>query len=302
VEIGLKYVVLQDDGRSIDHENKGYWTVQDIRHAQEKCRKHNMELASIMIPIQWYRKNCAGKPGRDEEIEKIIKSIKSAGSVGISMLEWRPTWLDFYWDERVGYKFIPGRGGSQYKSFDYDRVKNLPDFDEFEPVTTEEMWKRFLYLGKPIVEAAEDAGTVLSCHPNDPPIPIMRGMPRVLVSMEAVDRLLKEIPSPANGITFCQGTFAEMGVNVIKTIRKLGSRIHHIHLRGVRGVVPKYVETFIDEGDVDMFQAMKTYREIGYTRTIVSDHTPRVEGGNLVGRSFSHGYIRAMVQAVNAVT
>ena len=90
-----------------------------------------------------------------------------------------------------------------------------------------------------------------------------------------------------------------MGVDVITTIHELGSRIHHIHLRGVRGTVPKYSETFIDEGDVDMFEAMNACKEINYTRTIVSDHTPRIEGGSLVGRSFSQGYIRAMVQAVN---
>ena len=300
-QIGHKHVVLQDDGRSVDLDNKGYWTVEDIRIAQKRCEEFGMELASLLIPLRWYNKNCKGEPGRDEEIDNIVRSIKAAGEAGISMLEWRPTWLDFYWDERVGYYNAPGRGGSEYRAFDYNRVKDLPDFDEFDPVSTEEMWERFLYLGRPIVEAAEQAGTVLSCHPNDPPVPIMRGMPRIMVTMNDVERFLKEIPGQANGITFCQGTFTEMGIDVIAAIRKLGNRIHHVHLRGVRGTVPHYMETFIDEGDVDMFEAMKTYKEIGYTGTIVSDHTPNVEGGSLVGRSFSQGYMRAMVQAVNAV-
>ncbi len=154
-------------------------------------------------------------------------------------------------------------------------MKDLPDFDEFESVSLEEMWKNFLYLGKPIVDAAEQAGTKLSCHPNDPPVPIMRGMPRVMVTIDDVRRFLKELPSPANGITFCQGTFTEMGVDVITTIHELGSRIHHVHLRGVRGTVPKYSETFIDEGDVDMFEAMNAYKEINYTRHYsVRSYTP----------------------------
>jgi len=99
----------------------------------------------------------------------------------------------------------------------------------------------------------------------------------------------------------------EMGVDVIDAIRRIGGRgkIHHVHFRNVRGKVPKYVETFIDEGDVDMLAAMRAYREVGYTGTIVSDHTPQIPGdlpGGKIGRSFSHGYIRGLIEAVNAET
>ncbi|MFC1650260.1 mannonate dehydratase [Candidatus Latescibacterota bacterium] len=301
-QIGLKHVVLQDNGQNIDRDGKKFWTVKDIQVAQQKCAEFGLELTSTIIPIQWYRKNSLGEPGRDEEIDRIVRSIKAAGSAGISMLEWRPTWLDFYWDERVGYFTAPGRGGAGYKSFDYNRVKNLKDFDEFPHVTPDEMWDRFFYLARPVVEAADETGTMLSIHPNDPPVSVMRGAPRIFTSMADAERIISEFPSPVNGITFCQGTFTEMGVDVIEAIQTLGTRIHHIHLRGVRDKVPYYEEVFIDEGDVDMFEAMKAYKEIGYTGTIVSDHTPQVEGGGRVGRSFSHGYIRAMVQAVNSAT
>ena len=303
-QLGFKHVVFQ--GRSgIDLDDKGYWSVEDIGIAQKKCEAYGMELASLIIPINWYRKNSLGEPGRDEEIDRIVRSVKAAGETGISMLEWRPTWLDFYWDERVGFGTEVGRGGAIYSNFDYDRVKELPPFDEFPPVSTEEMWERMLYLGRPVVEAAEKAGTVLSMHPNDPPVPVMRGAPRIFTSMADAERLIKEFPSPAFGITFCQGTFAETGENIPDAIRRLGSRIHHVHLRGVRGTVPKYTEVFIDESDQDMFEAMKAYKEIGYTRTIVSDHSPKIDGDTpdrRMGYSYSHGYIRAMMQAVNAVT
>ena len=77
-----------------------------------------------------------------------------------------------------------------------------------------------------------------------------------------------------------------------------------VHFRGVRGKVPKYVEVFLDEADLDMLTVMKTYKEAGYTGPIVSDHTPRVEGDTQWGhrgRSFSHGYMRGLVQGANAV-
>ena len=144
-------------------------------------------------------------------------------------------------------------------------------------------------------------------HPNDPPVKNMRGVARIFHHTDALRRLLKEIPSRHNGITFCQGTITEMGVDVLKEIRYFATRnrIKLVHFRSVRGTVPKYVETFVDEGDIDMLQAMKTYRDSGFNGPFVSDHTPGIEGDvpdGRIGRSFTHGYIRGLVQAVNAMS
>ncbi len=95
------------------------------------------------------------------------------------------------------------------------------------------------------------------------------------------------------------------GVDFLDEIRNFGGmgKIFLVHFRAVRGKVPRYTEVFIDEGDVDMLQALKTYRAAGYDGPFVSDHTPQVEGDTPWGhrgRTFSHGYMRALVQAVNA--
>jgi mannonate dehydratase len=82
------------------------------------------------------------------------------------------------------------------------------------------------------------------------------------------------------------------------------NRVNLVHFRTVRGVVPQYTEVFIDEGDIDMVQAMKVWKDAGYTGPMVSDHTPKVEGDTAwghIGRSFSHGFMRAAVQAVNTL-
>jgi len=62
------------------------------------------------------------------------------------------------------------------------------------------------------------------------------------------------------------------------------------------------VEPFIDEGDTDMFLAMKAYRDVDYRFTLCSDHVPKMTddiGNGLIGRAYNHGYIKAMIQAVN---
>ena len=303
-QLGCKHVIFQGTDR-VDADGKGFWTRADVERAKKSCEAAGLVLESMMIPIDFYRKARFGLAGRDEEIDKVRRTIRAVGAAGVPMMEWR-FWPDFYWDARVGYYSVPGRGGAGFRAFDYGRIKDAGPFPEVGVVSADEMWERFLYFARPIVAAAEQANLRLSMHPNDPPVADMRGVARIFHHTDGLRRFLKEIPSPASGITFCQGTITEMGVDVLKEIQHFASRskINLVHFRAVRGTVPKYTEVFVDEGDIDMLAAMKAYRDAGYSGPFVSDHTPRVEGDSgwgHRGRTFSHGYMRALVQAVNAM-
>ncbi len=303
-QLGCKHVIFQGTDR-VDADRKGFWTEKDVREVKRNCDGAGMILESMMIPIDFYKKARFGQKGRDQEIDNVCKTIRAAGANGIPMMEWR-FWPDFYWDERVGYYSIEGRGGARLKAFDYSRVKNQQPFPEIGEVDEKDMWARFLYFAKPMVAAAEKANVRLTMHPNDPPVRVMRGVARIFSHPDGLRRFLKEIPSKHSGITFCQGTVAEMGVDVLEEIRHFGrlGKIFLVHFRFVRGKVPQYTEVFIDEGDLDPLASMKTYREVGYDGPFVSDHTPKVEGDTPWGhrgRTFSHGYMRALVRAVNAI-
>ena len=302
-QLGLKWVVLQGtDG--IDVEGKGYWTEDDIAAVQARCDTFHLKLHSLMLPIAWLMLPMTGDGERDRAIDSIRTSVSAAGSAGVEVVEWRRS-PDFKWGEEVGYYLKPGRGGALYKAFDYDRVRNSAPFEDLGRISREQLWDRMVYFASNVMDTAERAGVRMSLHPKDPPVPEMRGISRILTSTDDVEAFLDAIPSPANGFTFCQGTVAEMGVDVIDAIRRIGKRgrIHHVHFRAVRGSVPRYEETFIDEGDVNMLEAMRAYRDVGYDLAIVSDHSPELPGdfpGRRIGRSFSHGYIRGLVEAVNA--
>jgi mannonate dehydratase len=303
-QLGCSHAVFQGTD-SVDQDKKGYWSAADVRRIQQSCTEAGLTLESMMLPIGSYRQAQLGRPGRDQEIENTIRTIRAAGEAGLPLMEWR-FWPDFYWDQRVGYYTREGRGKARVRGFDYSRIKDAPPLEEVGATTQEEMWERLRYFGRPVIEAAERAGIRLSIHPSDPPVANMRGSARLFHHPDTFVRFLGEFPSPASGITFCQGTFTEMGADVLEEIRRFGRmrKIFLVHLRGVQGKVPNYVEVFIDEGDVNMVKAMRTYREVGYTGPIVSDHTPGVEGDTswgIAGRSFSLGYIRALVQAVNTL-
>jgi mannonate dehydratase len=257
-----------------------------------------MTLESMMIPIDTYLQARVGHQGRDGEIE-----IKAAGEAGIPMLEWR-FWPDFYWDDRVGYE-KPGRGAAGFRGFDFERIKNAPPFPEIGEVSESECGRDSCISRSRSSPLPRRQTCGFPCIRTTPPVPLMRGVARIFHSPDGMRRFLAEVPSPNSGITFCQGTFTEMGIDVLKEIRYFGGlkKINLVHFRGVRGRVPQYTEVFIDEGDVDMLQAMETFREVGYAGPIVSDHTPKVEGNTpwgIIGRTFSHGYMRAIVHAANA--
>ena len=237
-QLGLKHAVFQGTGH-VDPDNKGYWTKEDVLRQKRKCDDAGVELLSMMIPIDFYVKARFGQPGRDQEIDNVIRTIRATGEAGVRTMEWR-FWPDFYWDGRVGYYRLEGRGGANLKAFDYSRIANEPPFPGIGEVSGDEMWKRFLYFTKPIVEAAERAGVQLTMHPNDPPVKNMRGVARIFHHTDGLRRLIREIPSPYNGITFCQGTITEMGVDVLKDIRYFAGRdrIKLVHFRSVRGTVP----------------------------------------------------------------
>ena len=101
---------------------------------------------------------------------------------------------------------------------------------------------------------------------------------------------------------FCQGCVTEMGEDVLQAIRDMGAlgKIVYVHFRNVRGTLRDFQEVFVDEGDVDMFEAMKTYKEAGFEGPFMMDHTPGIPGDRQAreGHAFVTGYIRAMIQAV----
>ena len=155
-----------------------------------------------------------------------------------------------------------------------------------------------------MVPVAEDAGVKLALHPDDPPVSPIGGVARVVRNHAALRRVVDIVPSPANGLTFCVGTIAEMPGDVFEAIRYFGTRdkIHFVHFRNVTGTVPTFAESFIDEGYVDMVRAMRTFRAVGFDGPMVEDHVPRMSAGpaQWPAKAFALGYMRAAMQAAGA--
>ena len=189
-------------------------------------------------------------------------------------------------------------------SFDHHLARNAP-LTQYGEVSDDEMWANFEYFLKAVVPVAEQAGVRIGVHPDDPPISPLAGIPRILRSHDSLQKLCDLVPSNHSGIEFCQGTVAEMPERVVDAIRKFGrqDKIFYVHFRNVSGTVPKFQETFIDEGHVDMRETMQAYHEIGFDGPFIPDHVPLLSlrptaNAKFASEAYAMGYIRALIDEV----
>ena len=289
------------------------WEESRLRELIDRLKPSGLSLGNLMIA--GFPNTLYGRPGRDEEIEKVIQSVRAAGKAGLPVVEY-----NFYAHRIVeGYFEEPGRAGSGLTSFDYDRVKDLPPLPEEGVHGLDEMWANVTYFLKAVIPEAEKAGVRMALHPNDPPSPLSRGSRQIMGTIDGWKHLIGIVDSPSNGITFDCGVTREMGGDPVEVCRYFGSRdrINHVHFRNVRVQKPyeRYTEVFIDEGENNMFSVMRELVRQKYRRLIYPEHPRALDydrerpsfrsqypgGGGYAAFAFNVGYARAMLQAALTV-
>lgn len=253
-----------------------------------------------------------GRPDRDREIDRFCRMLEHLGAAGV---------------EAVCYNFMaafgwlrtdtatPVRGGALSSAYDHAQmealgpaeVPGLPPGPDGAVIGEEQLWEHFAYFSSRVVPVAEANGVRLALHPDDPPLSPIRGVGRIMCSVENMERAVRLIPSPYNGITFCQGNFTAMGADAPATIHRFGAqqKIFFVHFRDVHGTASRFVETFHDDGPTDMAAALRAYRVVGFNGPVRPDHVPTMAGERndhpgymMKGRLFAIGYLRGLLDAL----
>ena len=290
------------------------WSVPALTRLREHVESFGLVLDLVPLPLssneieRFENPNIMlGKsPERDRELDDICQMIRNTGRAGIPGLKYNLTFLGV-----VRTAPTPGRGGAEYSTFVYDQAKQDPPLTKAGPVGADAYWERITYFLERVVPVAEEYKVRLAFHPQDPAMPAdkgYRGVQTVLGSVEGLKRFITIKASPYHGLNFCQGTVAEMlkkpGEEIYDVIRYFGSRgkIFNVHFRNIRGGFLNFQETFIDDGDVDMWKAMRVYKEIGFDGMMMPDHVPKIEGDARGYQAFAYtfGYIKALIAAVSA--
>ncbi|MBI4603395.1 MAG: mannonate dehydratase [Planctomycetes bacterium] len=303
-QCGVRRVVGTWGGRGRQDAGAGGppWGYERLARLKEDYEREGFELAVLECrpPMNKVK---LGLAGQDEELEAVCDLLRNMGKLGIPVwcYEWMPVinWI------RTSTS-AQSRGGALVTAFDLAQVKD-PPVTEHGPVTEERLWECLRRFLERVVPVAEKAGVKLAMHPDDPPLSPVRGMARIMRSVEGFQRLVDLVPSPANGVCLCQGNFALMTGDLPGVIRRFGGQkvITFVHFRDVRGTPERFEETFHDDGKTDMAACMRAYRDVGFDGVCRPDHVPTMDGDSndhpgysTIGRLFAVGYIRGLQQAV----
>lgn len=279
-------------------------SVAELEAARKRVEEKGLSLTGIQsLPYSLYGDVMFDRDGSEEALTQITTLIENLGAADIPILgyQWNPRGV-------VPMRTTPVelRGGAEGTAFD---LAEIDDPDTLAPgidraYTEAEFWSNYEAFLERVLPVAERAGVDLALHPVDPPvIESMGGIPRLFRSTEAFERAMETIPSDNHGLKLCLGCFSEMGDDVIEVIRQFGQRdqIIFIHFRDVEGSMPRFNETFVDQGNFSTADAVRTLRDVGYDGVCIPDHVPAMTGDDdwrHRARGFTVGYLRGVIEAV----
>lgn len=193
---------------------------------------------------------------------------------------------------------LPERGGAQVTGF--CAADLIPGS---AAITAAALWENYAYFLRAVLPEAEKYGVRLALHPDDPPLPRLGTVSRIMISCENIRRAMELHPSPMLGVTFCQATYHIMGENLDAAARAFADKIFFIHFRNCRGTPENFRETFHDNGEIDMAHMVALYSSLGLEVPIRVDHVPRmaaepegVAGYTALGRLYAIGYLKGLLE------
>lgn len=302
------------------------WPVGKIQALKNEVESYGLEIAVIeSVPVHEDIKMGIGK--RDQYIANYKQTIINLAKCGIDTIcynfmpvfDWTRSNLEFVnddnstsliFDEDEVAKMdprtlsLPGWDSS----YSQEEMINLIDF--YNELSHEQLWGNLEYFLKEIIPVAEQEGVKMAIHPDDPPFDIF-GIPRIITSIENVNRFLNLVDSPSNGLTLCTGSLGCVSTNdVVEMIKEFGgkrNRIFFAHLRNVKN----YGKTSFNEtahhssyGDLDFYQVVKAYLDYDFDMWYRPDHGRMIwgetgrPGYGLYDRALGASYIEGLIEAI----
>lgn len=287
------------------------WTLEELTRLREEVEAEGLTLEALenFDPAHWFDILLDG-PRREQQVRNLQELIRRVGRAGIPIFGYNFSIAGVAGRTRGSY----ARGGAESVGMEGPVDEPMPlgmvwnmIYDPNAPkgtlasITPDDLWRRFKGFLDAMVPVAEEAGVRLAAHPDDPPMPTVRGQPRLVYQPSHYQQVLDLKPSRANALEFCVGSLAEMTegniYDVVDHYSKQGA-LAYVHFRNVRGKVPHYKEMFVDDGDVDMVRVLRILKKNGFDGVLIPDHTPQVHCAAPwhAGMAFALGYMRAAMR------
>lgn len=290
------------------------WTsIADNNHEwmlslRRRLEANGVELYNIgIIDLHCDPTMVLGLSGAAEKIEQYKTYLTNLGRAGIHYTTYahmaniknQPT-PGFYQTSRA-----TTRGDAPTREFDLEVARKLPCSFEKE-YQEDHIWKTFTTFIRAVMPVAEKNKVRIGLHPDDPPVDSLGCVARVFRTYAAYERAFEIAGSENFGACLCIGTWGEggkqgFGKDPVEAVQALGAKkkIFKVHFRNVSSPLPRFQETFVDNGYLDMYQIMRALRNVDFNGIIIPDHVP--SGGYRGANSaYTLGYMKALRDRVNA--
>lgn len=281
---------------------KPAWHIDSLRQIQRELAGAGLSLHGLEGDQFDMSRIKLGLEERDEDLENFCRMLRNMGELGIPLLCYnfmaQIGWLRSKAD-------VAARGGALVSRFDLSELP--PGLTEVGEIPPEKIWDNFRCFIQRVMPVAEQAGVRLALHPDDPPLPCLRGVARIFGTPEAFERAYSLAPSRCNGVTFCRANFKLMPADLTECIRRFGQqkRLFFVHLRDVRGTAERFEEVFHDQAAAELMQTLRECQAAGFEGPLRCDHVPTLAGESndqpgygTLGRLFADGYIIGLMDAL----
>lgn len=276
-----------------------------------------------------------GGPERDKDIEAYIESLENLGKNDVHMVcynfmpvfDWTRTELArvrpdgstvLAYNQKAVDRIDPSKmfdsisgdmNGTVMPGWEPERMAKIKDlFDMYKDIDEDKLFEHLKYFLDAIMPTCDKYDINMAIHPDDPAWSVF-GLPRIINSMPNIDRMMKMVDNPHNGVTFCAGSYGTNPDNDLPAmIRALKGRVHFAHVRNLKFNDGKndFEESahLSSDGSFDVYEIVKALYDIGFTGPVRPDHGRMIwdekamPGYGLYDRALGAAYICGLWEAI----
>ncbi len=303
----------------------GVWSEESIAELKAKAEAAGLEFEVVeSVPVPEDIK--LGNEKAPQLIENYCENVRRLGKAGVKVIcynfmpvfDWLRSELtrqnadgsnSLAYDDATVLAMNPLTSELSLPGWDESYTKEgLKDLlNQYKQIDEEALWKNLQTFLQAVIPVAEESGVKMAIHPDDPPWGLF-GLPRIITNEQNLERFLKLVDSPANGLTFCTGSLGAGQQNDLPAMaKKFADRIHFVHLRNIRWTGPKDFEETghpTSCGSLDMYAIVKALYEGGFDGYVRPDHGRMIwdetgrYGYGLYDRALGATYIAGLWEAV----